>query len=304
MRSLCSLVALAALGAACGGSSGSYTYDPYYGYYPVAYDDYYYDASMMSGYYYYPSVYYYGYRTEAAVVTVVPPSVRLLLERWGAPIDPTCVTATSGADADGDGIAATSTIAFRCETTVRGGTARVSGSVTVEDLNDAAADAGFSITFNGFDVRVVSATGVLAERVVNGKETIDKQGDGVRVVRTVVVNATDTFPDGVSRTSTLDMNSLGLLVPEPASGTALISRGAVTLSGSGTFTGPDGVVVTLTRQTDPTLHWNNDCTKVAGNAGPFDGGAIIYRSSSGRQTRIVYESCTSATATNTSVALQ
>ena len=297
-------LALGAIGAC--GSSSPYYYDPYYGYYPVVYDDYYYDAAMMGGYYYYPDYYYYSYQVQAASISVavVPPGVRLLLERWAAPIDPACLTATTTGDSDHDGIDANSTITFQCNSTPAGGTAQVSGSVTVHDLDDAAADAGYSLTFDGFKVRVVSATGSLLERVVNGTETIQKVDNGIRLVRNLVVNGTNTYPDGVQRPGTLEMNSQGLLTPEIVPGSTQVTRGTLVLSGTGTFTGPDGVPINISRQTDPNLHWNNDCTKVAGNQGPYDAGAIVYRSSQGRQTRIVHNSCTSVIVTNSTVPAQ
>lgn len=303
MKSITGILLASTIGlaGACGSANDAYYYDPYYGYYPVAYDDYYYDATMVSGYYYDPGYYYYGYDTKAANVTVVPPAVRLLLQRWNATVDPACLTVTTATgDNDRDGIDIDSTIAFQCSSTpAGGGNAQVTGSVTVKDLNDADPLAGYSITFNGFTVRVVNSAGAVTQRVVNGTETIQKVDASLRLIRDLIVDSTDTYPDNVQRQSKLDMNAQGVLTPEIVAGAPRVSAGTLTLSGQGTFTGPDGVVITLTRQTDPTLHWNNECTRVAGNQGPYDAGAIIYRSSQGRQTRIVYESCTGSTVTRT-----
>jgi hypothetical protein len=287
-----------AVAGACG-SSGAYYYDPYYGYYPVAYDDYYYDATMVSGYYYDPSYYYYAFKTEAATVTVVPPAVRLLLQRWNVAIDPACLSATTSAgDTDKDGIDVNSTISFQCSSTpAGGGTAQATGSVTVKDLNDADPLAGYSITFNGFTVRVVTAGGAVTQRVVNGTEAIQKVDAGLRLNRDIIVDAIDTYPDNIQRQSKLDTHAQGVFTPEIVAGNPRVTTGTLQLSGQATFTGADGVVVTLTRQTDPTLHWNNDCTKITGNQGPYDRGAIVNRSSQGRELRIAYSSCTSSTVT-------
>lgn len=290
--------------AACA-SASPYYYDPYYGYYPVAYDDYYYDAAAVSGAYYYPTYYYYEYRTKAAAsASVVPPSVRLLLERWNAAIDPGCITATTTSDNDQDGIDSSSTITFACDASNSARTSKVTGTVTIKDLDDSAADVGYSLEYSGFTVRVVTALGALTERVLNGSEAVQKSPSELLITRNVVVNATDTSADAVQRQSSLATRTTAKFTPEIVEGSSLITRGSLLLAGQGTFTGPDGVAVTLGRQTDPTLHWNNDCTKVADNKGPFDGGAIVYRSSRGRQTRIVHGSCTAAAVTNTIVPAQ
>jgi hypothetical protein len=285
--------------ASCTSSSSPYYYDPAYAYAPAAYDNAYYDAAMYGGYYYYPTYYYSNsINQQAAIASVVPPTVRLILLRWGVTIDPGCVTATPSVDADHDGIPANSTITFQCNSTpAAGGTAQVTGAVQIMDLNDTAADAGFALTFNGFLLHVVSASGAVTERTFDGMASVQKTASGIQSTQNFALDETDTFPDGVPRKSRLQMNGQGVLIPE---GTAPVTKGTLTLSGTGTFTGPDGTVITLTRQTDPTLHWNNDCSNVANDQG-FDSGAVLYKSSQGRQVRIVHDACDTATVTNTVV---
>jgi hypothetical protein len=294
--------AVAAALASCTTSSTPYYYDPYYGYYGVAYDDYYYDAAMVGGYYYYPYPTYYSYALRPRAVpstSVVPPAVRLLLRRWNATVDPGCIVATSTADNDKDGIDVESKLTFRCDSSPAGGRGSVSGTVTVRDLDDGVTDAGYSLQFEAFAIRNVSATGAVTARVVDGTESIRKTNRQLTVERDIVEQATDTYPDGVERRAKLETKTLGTFAPELVED-APVTKGTVTLSGEGRFTGPDGVVLTLTRQTDPTLHWNADCLREPGNSG-YDAGAIVYRSSQGRQTRIVHEGCSSATVTNSTI---
>lgn len=298
------LVACAVAALTCCTTS-PYYYDTYYGYYPVVYDDYYYDYAAYGGYYYSPAYYVYGHETKAASsVSVVPPAVRLMLARWNASVDPGCITATTTGDDDQDGIDASSTVTFQCSSRPSGGgTTQVTGTVAVRDLDDNAADAGYVLTFNGLSVRIVSPTGAVTERVTSGTETVQKVDGDIRSTRDVVVDATETYPDGVQRKSKLEMKSEGTLTPEIAPGSALVTRGTVRLSGQGIFTGSDGAAIMLTRQSDPTLHWNGDCAKVPKGQG-FDAGAMVYRTSQGRQTRIVHESCDKVTVTNSDVPAQ
>ncbi len=342
MKSYRGILVVSAFAAVAGCTSSSpYVYDPYYGYYPVAYDDAYYDYAAVAGYYYYPGYYVYeqpvdggeaGAAVDAAAsgdaggsagaeagadasvsadagtaaATQVPPFVRLILARWNVSIDPACASATPSADNDGDGIPANSTVTFQCNaTTSGGGTATVAGSVTIMDLDDSAADAGYSVTFNGFTVHVVASGGAVTERVFNGTETVAKADGGVGLMRDLVINNTDTFQDNVQRRSTLQIMGNGTFMPDPVDGSARVTSGTLTLSGQGTFTSADfdGATVAITRQTDPTLHWDNDCSRQANNQG-FDSGAVVYRTSLGRQTRIVHTSCTGVTATNSVVDAQ
>lgn len=301
MKTLHTILLASTLGALASCSSSSpYVYDPYYGYYPVVYDDAYYDAAMVSGYYYDPGYYYYEQRLQAAVVNNVPPTVRLLLARWNAAYDPSCVSATTRADNDKDGFDAMSTVTFKCSSNVDGRTSQVSGAVTVHDLDDTVADAGYSVTFDQLSIHIVSSTGAVTDRVWNGTETIQRFPGKLQLTRNVTVNATETFPDNVQRASKLEAMEEGSFTPDVVPNATRITGGTVTLSGRSTFTGPDGAILTITRQTDPTLHWNGDCVKEPNSQG-YDAGAIIYRSSQGRQSRIEHDSCTHVNVTNSTV---
>ena len=80
---------------------------------------------------------------------------------------------------------------------------------------------------------------------------VQKAAGELLITRNIVVNATDTFPDGVQRQSSLAMRTRGKFMPEIVEGSTLITRGTLMLTGQGTFTGPDGVVVTLSSPDRP-----------------------------------------------------
>lgn len=277
-------------------------YGPYDGYYVVAYGDPYYDAVVITGYYVPGTYYVYQLDERPAAGDAAPAVVRALLARWSATIDPECVSATRSRDGDRDGIDVSSTVTFDCSSSAGDGSTEVTGAVTLTDADDMAADAGFTLSFERFSVRVTKAGGAVTERVVDGTLGIRKGLADLRLTRDLtveVVEVTETEADAAPRRTRMHLSGEGTFSPEAAPGGARTTRGTLTVSGQGTLTGPDGIGIDVTRATDPTLRWNVDCMNDAQHHG-FDSGAIVYRAGGGRgpRVRLEYESCAKVTATS------
>jgi hypothetical protein len=277
--------------AACddGDNVAGYVYNPIYGYDTLAADDTYYDAAVAGGAY-------------AGRGSVLPASVRLLLARWNASIDdPTCIAATASGDEDDDGIDSNATLDLDCNSTDANRSATVTGRVVVQDANDGAGDAGYTLTFDHFSVNVTGNSTL--SRVVSGTATYQKVSSNplqYSLTRDTTVTGTDLYADGVTRHGTFAMNGTGTFTPAIVTGSPVITQGTLSLAGQGTFTDVNGVVDTIIRQTIPSLHWNSGCGTQARNEG-FDAGAIVYQSTRGVQTSIVYSSCTALTVTRSIV---
>jgi hypothetical protein len=296
----CMLVAVAlATAVSCAPPHSAYYYDPYYGWVPYVYDDAYYDAIMLGGYYdyYYPVVTFLSLAPEtAAPAAKTPPFLHLLLGHWNAPIDAGCVTTTPSADEDKDGIPANATVTLDCSGSPGNGSAKVTGSLTIMDLDDRARDAGYAVTFHGLSVHVTTAAGAVTERVLDGDAAISKSGGELHLTRQLLAQDTDTFPDGVQRKNTLEMKGEGTFTLASGMGESRVARGSLSFSGEATFTGSEGTTYTITRRTDPALGWSRDCSKQTGGQG-FDSGAVEYKTSHGGETRVVHQTCSAMTVT-------
>jgi len=304
---------------ACDEDNGTvgYAYDPAYGYTYLGYDDAAYDAAAVDSAYYYGGYYGYGYSLvdggpveggigdAGAAINPVPRVLRRILLRWGVVVDASCVTVTrSSGDNDNDGIDANASMTLNCTKAADGGTAAAMGTVSIQDADDNSPTAGYNITYDNITVKVTRPDGTMFGRTLSGTASIlrsQSNANGYDLSRNLTMTGTDTDPSRAIHQTSLTMQSQATFTPDSTQGA--VTGGTLTLSGTGTYTVTGGndasAGVTITRRSDPTVHWNRSCNQP--NSTGYDSGAVIYQSSRGNQVRFQYNSCTDVTTTRSAV---
>jgi hypothetical protein len=222
--------------------------------------------------------------TVVAQVAAVPASPRLprplgaLFTSLGAVVPSSCVPAVTFVDNDQDGIPASYTATFNCP----GGTAntaRVTGRVSITDLNDNSPTGGLTVTFNSFVISVTVAAGAVVPRTFDGTVTLTPGANVFNVVQNLTTIVPSADPATPQLLDTYVSTETATYTPDPGLADPF-SSGTAALDGSGKFTATfngDNTTKDITRSTDPNLHWNRSCrTTVRGSIG-YDAGTLSYK---------------------------
>ena len=298
------------------GACTSDPYAPYYYYdayvYPVV--DYgYVDSALWYDGYYNP---YIGY----AALTASPPSVDPagsafdggaqsslprpligLLAMWRAVLRPDCVPDVEVVDYDGDGVPASYNATFACvDIKVGDRTSSVTGTIAIADADDATKLSAYTVTFTDFSV-TTSVAGNVRARTLNGTATWTPTDAGAFQSVTSITVAFDLTDAGRSPIQgTYSAMGLATYTPDASPEGDVFASGTASLSGTGTLTRMfDGVSQSrsITRQTNPPLHWNRGCRTQNADSPGFDFGTLVYQDDKGDKIELQFNGCGSANVT-------
>jgi len=215
---------------------------------------------------------------------------------------PGCVTPSSAADSDGDGVPDDATFIFTappCEFTGwRGGTVDLVGSLRVQDPTPTAAGFGYDATISGLRSRFTSADGKTIYDVTRtGTRTLSGSTTGLLLTADLEVRRTFVGQLDARIEKQWAMNytpATGLQINGP------LPSGTLEITGTVDWTrGDEHLDLTLTTPTP--LHYNADCTDTVQRidrgelraAGTFEGdeGFLLMRwSECGSEPRFSFES--------------
>ncbi|PZA06127.1 MULTISPECIES: hypothetical protein [unclassified Meiothermus] len=203
-------------------------------------------------------------------------------------------------DADDDGVPVNATITFSCSATgPQGATYDTEGSLTLKDTNDAQAESGYSVEFQGFKARVSSDANHSVTRTLEGTYTLGRQTSTYQILKKYTYTierknfsntTTSSLVFDVSKTYTPDPSALDAGQPFSA-GTIVVDKAS---PGSAVWN-HDNNSRTLQWYTDPNLHWNRAACQVPERILNFDSGAKVYTytNPAGQQStlRIAFSGC-------------
>lgn len=236
----------------------------------------------------------------------LPRRVTLILKALGHYIpnaaSGSCTISKDGdlTDADDDGVPVNATITFTCSATgLQGATYDTEGSLTLKDTNDAQAQSGYSVEFQGFKTRVSSDANHSVTRTLEGTYTLDRQTSTYQILKKYTYTierknfsntTTSSLVFDVSKTYTPDPSALDAGKPFSA-GTIVVDKAS---PGSADWT-RDNNKRTLQWYTDPNLHWNRAVCQAPERILNFDSGAKVYTytNPAGQQStlRIAFSGC-------------
>jgi hypothetical protein len=226
-----------------------------------------------------------------------------LLSKWGARIQQSCPPMVDFKDDDGDGIPASYEATFECtdqRSTDR--TTTLTGDLKIEDADDEAPNAGFTVTYDNLVVKVVANDGTIRSRALNGTSTIMPTGNGSYQVSNDLAIAFVTLDAGQPQIQGSIVSKEGATYTPDANVNMAdpFASGIVDLTGSvvldRTFQGTQ-VTRDVTRSTNPKLHWNRDCRRQNPNLDGFDSGTLVYQDTSGGALQLQYNGCAAPTVT-------
>jgi len=225
-----------------------------------------------------------------------------LFSAWRVIIPASCVPAMSIVDNDQDGIPASYNAAFNCANqTVGTRTVSVTSTVLVADADDSLKPSGFTVTFSNFTVST-SDSGVSRVRTLNGTASLTPTGVGSfqsATNLTIVFNFAD--PNGAASQGTYTQMGQGTYTADPSAGTDVFASGMVNLLGTGTlnrsFNGSQQSR-TVTRSTNPQLHWNRSCRAQNPDSFGYDSGTLVYQDNQGSKVQLQFNGCGAPTATS------
>jgi hypothetical protein len=202
---------------------------------------------------------------------------------------PGCVSPTSGADSDGDGVPDNALFIFTappCEFTGwRGGTVDLVGQLRVQDPTPTAAGFGYEATISGLRSRFTSADGkVIYDVTRNGTRTLS--GNTTGLLLTTDLHIDRTFVGDLDA----EVDKQWAINYTPATGLQIngpLPSGTLEITGTVDWRRGDAESMELTLTTATPLHYNADCTDTvqridAGElraAGTFEGddGFLVIR---------------------------
>jgi hypothetical protein len=235
----------------------------------------------------------------------IPRPLGALLDSWAAVVDPTCIPNVPFVDADQDRVPATYSATFNCvnQMSAGGRVTNVTGGVTITDGDDHSNVSGYSIAFDDFVVSV-SIPGSLRSRTLTGTIAMVPVAGAYHTTRdlTVVFNQSDN-PNGLSIMGTNIMSEAADFTPTPRQADPFAS-GDVILSGQSNLTRNfQGTTTTrtVTRTTNPILHWNGACRAADPTVPGFDSGMVSYSDNVGGSVEVTFNGgCVNPTVTNNS----
>jgi len=221
-----------------------------------------------------------------------------LLRDFGAHVSRACVTESGFIDADSDGVPVMYSATFNCVNQKVGNTTvTVMGQAMVNDANDASKTSGYTATFQNLNMKVTQADGSSRARTLNGTVTLAPSNANpptFTISRDLTI-AFNVAPAGTpATTGTFATKTSASYVPDSDTLAAPFAHGTLTGSGAGTlnvFVEGGTVSRTVTRSTDPTLHWNRACSAQNARTLAFDSGAIVYRDNVGDSLRHSFSGC-------------
>jgi hypothetical protein len=222
-----------------------------------------------------------------------------LLGAWHAVLRADCVPMVASDDNDHDGVPASYTAVFNCPNqTVGDRTSSVTGSIAISDDDDNAKNSGFKVTFTDFTVTTM-VNGRFRMRTLNGTAMLMPLDGGAFESITNLTLAFD-FSDQDSAHLRGTYTTMGKGTYTPDSSNDIFASGTVMFSGTATLTRMTDDASqsrTVTRQTQPQLHWNRDCRKQNPDAAGFDAGTLVYRDEQGSTVQLQFNGCGSPTVT-------
>lgn len=297
-RATCAaLMAIAPCIGGCDVDDDYYYDDYYYDTYAVyTYDDLVYDT-MTIGYPYYGYYdYYYWYSSPVAQEggdgSSLPTPLRALLGAFGVSVPEGCVTpGSSSADEDEDGIPASYSANLAC-TAEDGATA--SGTVEVADADDGAEGSGFTLTFSPLTLTSPTSRGGSRARTLDGTLAVSQRSDppAYEIERDITVDFNDVRANGNAVQGTYVTNARSSYTPDEGAGDPL-DAGTLTVSGETevTLNGDNGGTTrTITRSTDPPLHWSRSCLEDDEGMG-IDAGTLVLRDDVENTLRVEFSGC-------------
>jgi hypothetical protein len=311
MRYMCLLGAAALLVAAAGcgsddpevvATSGAYVA-------PLADYDYVYDYSLWYDGVYDPLTGVYigqvnpgdagveaGVLDAGAVVPTrtIPRPLNGILGAWRVLVQSSCIPEMPFVDNDGDKVPASYTATFNCPNQVVGDrTSTITGTVTITDADDNSKVSGFTITFTNFKVVTVIGNRTRS-RVTNGTATLAPVGNSFQSMINVTVAYDLTDSNGNSAVGTATIANQGQYTPDASVGSDTFAMGAVNLTGQTVLQRViNGATQsrTVTRQTNPQLHWNRSCKTQNAESLGYDSGTLLYQDTQGSQLQITFDGC-------------
>jgi hypothetical protein len=219
-----------------------------------------------------------------------------LLRYYGAHVSRSCVTESSFNDADNDGVPVGYTATFACTNQKNeDNTVTIVGQATVNDGNDASNSSGYTVTYKDFNIKTTFPDGSSSARTLNGTVNLVQQASNYLITRDLQVafnfvppETTDTAPI----TGTFVTKSTATYTP--ASAATPFAQGTLNPSGQATlsvFIEGGSVSRTITRASDPIIHWNRSCETATRPVVPFDSGAALYRDNAGATLRREFTGC-------------
>ena len=239
---------------------------------------------------------------DASSESTIPRPLGALLDSWAAVVDPSCLPSVDFVDADGDHVPAAYSAMFACvnQTSAGGRVTNVTGGVTITDGDDRSSSSGFSITFHNFVVSV-SIPGNARSRALDGTiSMVAAAGGGFHTTRNLTIAFDQSATSNGRITGTNVMSEAAGYTLDVAEGDPF-AAGVANLSGQSTlsrsFQGAEQSR-TVTRSTQPSLHWNSACRAATPTAPGFDSGTLSYSDNSGGSVQVVFNGCLNPTVTN------
>jgi hypothetical protein len=217
-----------------------------------------------------------------------------ILAAWRVLVQGNCIPSTPFVDNDGDKVPASYTATFNCPNQVVGDrTATITGTVTIADADDNSKLSGFTVTFTNFNV-VTVFNGKTRNRMVNGTATLTPAGGMLQSATnlTVVYDFSDSSNKRAQGTYTT--MGQGTYTPDTNVGSDTFAMGTVNLTGQATLQRlVNGATQsrTVTRQTNPQLHWNRSCKTQNNDSLGFDSGTLLYQDNQGSQLQLKFNGC-------------
>jgi hypothetical protein len=213
---------------------------------------------------------------------------------WRVLVTANCMPATPFVDNDGDGVPASYTATFNCPNQVVGTqTSTVTGTVSIADTDDNSKASGFTITYTNFTVTTVIG-GRTRTRTTNGTSILTPVGGTFQATHNLTVQYNLVDSNGKQAQGTWQTMGQGTYTPDASAGTDTFASGSVNLTGTGQLTRVISGVTqtrTVTRQTNPVLHWNRICKTQNPDSLGYDGGTLLYQDNQGSQLQLVFNGC-------------
>ncbi len=234
----------------------------------------------------------------------IPRPLGALLDSWAAVVDPSCLPSVAFVDADRDHVPAAYSAMFACinQASAGGRITNVTGGVTITDSDDRSSTSGYTITFNHFVVSV-SLPGNNRARTLDGTISLVAEGRGFHTARDLTVAFDQSANTNEHITGTNVTHEAADYAPDVGQADPF-AAGVVNLSGQSTlsrsFQGVD-LSRTVTRSTQPPLHWNDSCRAATPTAPGFDAGTVMYVDNAAGSVQVIFNGCLNPTVTNNSL---
>jgi hypothetical protein len=238
-----------------------------------------------------------GVAVDAGAVVptrTLPRPLSGIFAAWRVLVTTSCIPSTPFVDNDQDGVPASYTATFNCPNQVVGDrTSTVTGTVSIADADDNSKNSGFTITFTNFNVTTIVG-GRTRSRTVNGTAILTPVGGTFQGATnlTTVFDLTDSNGDRAQ--GTYAAVEQGTYTPDASAGVDLFASGTVNLLGTGMLSRVvNGVTQTrtVTRQTNPQLHWNRGCKAQNADSLGYDAGTLLYQDNQGSELQMQFNGC-------------